>query len=76
MNAAESKVALSYARRLKSMGVTPDQVGVISPYRRQVRQLKEELASKLEWDESKVLVGSTEEFQGQERDVMILSTVR
>ena len=48
------------------------EIGVISPYRRQV-QIREKLKSKQLGD---VTVGSTEEFQGQERRVIIVSTVR
>merc|ERR1719186_713093 len=48
-------------------------IGVISPYRRQVQKIRARLAAKHIND---VTVGSTEEFQGQERRVIIISTVR
>jgi len=51
------------------------EIGVISPYRRQVEKIREKLRSK-GGEYLKVTVGSTEEFQGQERRVMIISTVR
>jgi len=53
--------------------VTQKEIGVISPYRRQVQKIREKLKSKQLAD---ISVGSTEEFQGQERRVMIVSTVR
>jgi len=53
--------------------VQQKEIGVISPYRRQVQKIRAKLASKQLYD---ITVGSTEEFQGQERRVMIVSTVR
>ena len=48
-------------------------VGVVTPYRKQVQKL-EQLLHNAGLDEVKV--GSVEEFQGQERKVIIISTVR
>lgn len=48
-------------------------IGVISPYRQQCNQLSERLRKKrLE----KIAVGTAEIFQGQERLIIIISTVR
>ena len=44
-------------------------IGVITPYRRQTLKIRDRLPSG-------VMVGTTEDFQGQERDAVILSTVR
>jgi putative helicase MOV10L1 len=49
-----------------------DDVGVITPYRKQVEKIRV-LIDGLGME--KVKVGSVEEFQGQERKVMIISTV-
>jgi len=46
---------------------------VIAPYRRQVQKIRKKLK---EHNFADVTVGSTEEFQGQERKVIIVSTVR
>ena len=46
---------------------------MIAPYRRQVQKLRQKLAAD---GLSDVMVGSTEEFQGQERRIIIVSTVR
>eukprot|EP00741_Cyanophora_paradoxa_P009189 tig00001477_g8899.t1 len=63
----------------------PDMIGVISPYQRQVRKLRRLLAAKGYASEEArgrtaraagVRVGTVEEFQGQERPVIIVSTVR
>ena len=63
--------------------VLPREIGVISPYRRQVEKVKSLMNRRFQncvegvsenWNE--VTVGSTEEFQGQERRVIIITTVR
>ena len=47
---------------------------MITPYRRQVQKIRQKLRKDEKTKE--VMVGSTEEFQGQERRVIIVSTVR
>ncbi|XP_062514184.1 putative helicase mov-10-B.1 isoform X2 [Corticium candelabrum] len=60
---------------LKSRGVRVEakEIGVISPYRKQVEKIRTFLKKK---NCEGIKVGSVEEFQGQERKVIILSTVR
>jgi len=79
-NPHEAVEVVKYVRALldhKSLGVTPDEIGVISPYRKQVskiRQLLKKDRARPRIEELKV--GSVEEFQGQERRIIIISTVR
>lgn len=53
--------------------IRPTDIGIISPYRRQIQKLQTELR-KLGLESMKV--GTVEEFQGQENRIIIISTVR
>jgi len=69
---------------LKNPRIMPKDIGVISPYRKQISKIKDLINTRYqrnkqafsgkEWRD--VTIASTEEFQGQERRVMIISTVR
>jgi len=54
-----------------------ENIGVISPYKAQVKNLKKKLADALGTDQAKAVdVGSIDGFQGREKDVCIFSVVR
>nr|CAD7574824.1 unnamed protein product [Timema californicum] len=55
------------------VAVKQSEIGIIAPYIRQVYKLKKALQEK-SWDQ--VEVGTTETFQGREKRVIIISTVR
>ena len=81
-NRHEVEVVKDYVELLLSTRknpLRPEDIGIIAPYQKQVQKIK--LALRLLGhvhgkDASKVMVGSTEQFQGGERRAMILSTVR
>ncbi|KAM9268311.1 LOW QUALITY PROTEIN: helicase MOV-10 [Morus bassanus] len=87
-NTAEIEVLVSYLKKLlQSRGkggcptVSPKEVGIISPYRKQVEKIRKAITSldpvlRRLPDISLLKVGSVEEFQGQERRVILISTVR
>lgn len=63
--------------RVRGKPVTPKDIGIITPYNKQAQKLTRLLkASDVPCGAGGVKVGSTELFQGQERKVIIISTVR
>ncbi|XP_059487936.1 probable RNA helicase armi [Neocloeon triangulifer] len=72
-NPVEVNYVLGYVRKLISSNVKPWDIGIITFYAKQTAKVREMLRS---FNISDLKVGSVEEFQGQERNVMILSTVR
>ncbi|NWT40164.1 SDE3 helicase, partial [Chroicocephalus maculipennis] len=87
-NTAEIEVLVHYLKKLlQSRGkggcpsVSPKEVGIISPYRKQVEKIRKAITSldpvlRTLQDIKLLKVGSVEEFQGQERRVILISTVR
>uniref|UniRef100_G3P529 RNA helicase n=1 Tax=Gasterosteus aculeatus aculeatus TaxID=481459 RepID=G3P529_GASAC len=72
-NIAEAEVLMDYVRKLLQTDgkkgvatISPRDIGIIAPYRKQVQKIRKALTK----------VGSVEEFQGQERRVILVSTVR
>uniref|UniRef100_A0A7N6ABI2 RNA helicase n=1 Tax=Anabas testudineus TaxID=64144 RepID=A0A7N6ABI2_ANATE len=86
-NIAEIEVLIDYVRKLlQAQGkkglatISPKDIGIIAPYRKQVQKIRkalEKVGKEFKFkDMNKLKVGSVEEFQGQERRVIIVSTVR
>ncbi|ORY29239.1 P-loop containing nucleoside triphosphate hydrolase protein [Rhizoclosmatium globosum] len=59
--------------KASNIGLTMDEIGIITPYRKQIDKIRARL-QKEGW--SRIRVGTVEEFQGDEKKVIILSTVR
>ncbi|KAI9194377.1 hypothetical protein LWI28_005431 [Acer negundo] len=68
-----SKVVDIINRLIENGDLNEEDIGVITPYRQQVLKLKNALEN---FDMPDIKVGSVEQFQGQERKVIIVSTVR
>ncbi|KAF9622588.1 hypothetical protein IFM89_032487 [Coptis chinensis] len=74
-NRIEASKVVEIIRKLRaSADLNDSDIGVITPYRQQVLKLKKILEDQLDMPDVKV--GSVEQFQGQERQVIIISTVR
>ena len=73
-NRIEASKVVEIVKSLTTSGIlSQEDIGVITPYRQQVLKLKKAFEN-LEIPDIKV--GSVEQFQGQERKVIIISTVR
>lgn len=72
-NPQEIWQCIHYLKRSYSIGLTADDCGIITPYKKQVQKLRH-LLTELEIPVPKI--GTVEDFQGQERYVIILSAVR
>uniref|UniRef100_A0A671KB94 RNA helicase n=1 Tax=Sinocyclocheilus anshuiensis TaxID=1608454 RepID=A0A671KB94_9TELE len=83
-NVTEIEVIVSYLNKLiQTQGkkglpkLSTNDIGIITPYRKQVEKIRKALNTVAELNKWKdIKVGSVEEFQGQERKVIIVSTVR
>lgn len=73
-NPAEAFQAVRYAKSLIEFGLRAQDIGIITPYRKQVEKIRVLLVT-FGLAEG-VKVGSVEEFQGQERKAVVVSTVR
>ena len=73
-NPEEVVTVVKYIKQLledPGLKAKEEEIGVISPYRRQCQKIRMKLG-----ESSEVMVGTTEEFQGQEKRIIILTTVR
>mmetsp|Transcript_9618 Transcript_9618/g.14826 ORF Transcript_9618/g.14826 Transcript_9618/m.14826 type:complete len:350 (+) Transcript_9618:1-1050(+) len=76
-NPTEAKlVAQIVSDLLKAGEVTEKKISVISPYAKQVQLIRTELSSSFFKGAQSVRVGTVDSFQGQEKEVIIFSSVR
>ena len=73
VNEKEATVAMKVATRLLSSYVSPDDIGIASPYAEQAKYLR---MIDCVVNESKVKISSVDSFQGSQKDYFIISTVR
>ncbi|XP_034489960.1 probable RNA helicase armi isoform X2 [Drosophila innubila] len=72
-NPIEARQVFLTAILLYRRNVQPDQIGILTPYAKQVKTLRNLFIGV---DVATPKIGTVEEFQGQERDIMLISTVR
>ncbi|XP_046896067.1 putative helicase mov-10-B.1 [Hypomesus transpacificus] len=85
-NVAEVEILIEYLKKLfQTQGkkglakISPKEIGIIAPYRKQVEKIRKAIKiveKELKMNFKDLKVGSVEEFQGQERKVILVSTVR
>ena len=78
-NTEEVEVCAELVEKLtKDIKIDPREIAVITPYREQVKMLREAIESRLDSDLSSVLreaISTVDSFQGKERDIVIYSVV-
>ena len=72
-NANEATICAKWARHLVALGLSPKDIGIVTPYQAQVSLLTESLP---ELVQEGLTIGSVDGLQGQEREAVILSLVR
>jgi len=78
-NPGESRFLVHYAKLLLKAGLSPKDLTVITPYNRQVEQLRADFAEDTECEKlglEKPRVNTVDSFQGQEADAVLISLVR
>ncbi|HJN11742.1 MAG TPA: IGHMBP2 family helicase [Pirellulaceae bacterium] len=70
MNEQEAALVVRKVKQLLEMGVSPDQVAVISPYAAQVRLLRKLL------EQDDLETDTVDGFQGREKEAVVISLVR
>lgn len=79
VNMEEADAVVGYIVRLSRVmlknghQLTQQDIGVVTPYSKQVQLIRDECSKK---GFSEIMIGSAEVFQGQEKPIMIISTVR
>lgn len=64
-----------FTENLLVSGVQTNEIGIITPYQLQSKKIRENL-DELLYPNASPKIGSVEEFQGQERMIILISTVR
>ncbi|KAL7671107.1 hypothetical protein ACOME3_006016 [Neoechinorhynchus agilis] len=76
-NMAEAGVACKYVAIMSQIGVPVNEIGIITPYRKQIKVIRNLLVELFDQETVEMVrIGTAEQFQGDERTVIIVSTVR
>ena len=73
-NEEEMNSIISFLSKLNAVGIDFKDIGIITPYALQVKKFKHKISIAL--PETDLKVGTVEEFQGEERHIILVSTVR
>ncbi len=71
-NEAEARIVCALVETLCEMGVKEEQIGIITPYSAQVKEIKKRLEARELFCET----SSVDGFQGREKEVILISFVR
>ena len=71
-NPVEITIVVGYVEKLIDEGVECRDIGIITPYSAQANKIQNIISAR----SSDIKVGTVEKFQGQEQEVLIISTVR
>lgn len=77
-NPGESRFVVHYAKMLVRAGLRPETFTVITPYNRQVEQLRADFAADADVEALRITprINTVDSFQGQEADAVLISLVR
>lgn len=73
-NDEEMNSIISFLSKLNVVGIDFKDIGIITPYALQVKKFKHKISVALPGTDLKI--GTVEEFQGEERLIILVSTVR
>jgi hypothetical protein len=75
-NSTEADVVARSVKHLLSNDVDATDIGIITPYTAQIREIREALADKKIHGRSNIKIDTIDSFQGSEREAIIVSFVR
>lgn len=76
-NISEANIVIAYVYYYMDLGVHSDDIGIITPYKQQMRTIQQGIVDFSGTSYRHALkIGSVEDFQGREKKIIIVSTVR
>jgi len=74
VNKGEAKLLARICSEFFHFGISPEQIGIITPFRAQVAEIKREILNKIA-KEGEPNVDTVDRFQGSDRDIIMFSAV-
>lgn len=76
-NISEANIVIAYVYYYMDLGVSVDDIGIITPYKQQMKTIQKGIVDFSDTPHrNRLRIGSVEEFQGREKKIIIVSTVR